>query len=76
MTRDMLPFEVGLRQLVKRALNKDLRAILKFVKICEEYGIIALPQAETVGWVIVAPKGVDFHEWLESVTEEVPVEEA
>ncbi len=74
-TRDMPLFEVGLRQQVKRALNKDLRAILKFVKICEEYGIIAPPPAKTVGGVFTAPKGVNFHEWLESVTEEVPVDE-
>ena len=73
-TRDMLPFEVGLRQLVKRALNKDLRAILKFVKLCEEYGVMT-PPADT-GGVFTAPKGVNFHEWLESVTEEVPVDEA
>ncbi len=74
--RDMPPFEAGFRQLVQRALNKDLRAILMFVKLCEEYGVIAPPPAETVGGVVTAPKGVDFHAWLESVTEEVPVDEA
>ncbi len=73
-TRDMWLFEVGLRQLALKAINGDLSAILKFVKICEEYGIIALPPADT-GGVFTAPKGVNFHEWLESVTEEVPVDE-
>ncbi len=72
-TRDMPSFEASLRQLVKRALNKDLRAILKFVKLCEEYGVMT-PPADT-GGVFTAPKGVDFREWFESVTEEVPVDE-
>ncbi len=72
--RDMLPFEAGFRQLALKALNGDLPAIRKFVKICEEYGVVALPQADT-GGVFTAPKGVNFHEWLESVTEEVPVDE-
>ncbi len=74
--RDMSPFEAGFRQLAKRALDKDLRAILRFVKLCEEYGVIAPPPAVTGGGVIVAPKGVNLHEWLESVTEEVPIDEA
>ncbi len=74
--REMGPFEAGLRKLVKRAVDKDLRAILKFVKICEEYGAFAPPLAVTGGGVIRAPKGVDFDEWLESVTEEVPIDEA
>ena len=33
------------------------------------------PVKVTVGGVIVAPRGVDFYEWLESVTELVPVNE-
>ncbi len=74
--RDMSPFEASFRQLAKRALEKDLRAILKFVRLCEEYGAIAPPPAVAGGGVIVAPKGVNLHEWVESVTEEVPVDEA
>ena len=74
--REMGPFEAGLRKLAKRAVDKDLRAILKFVKICEEYGGIAPPPAVTGGGVVRAPKGVNFHEWLESVTEDVPIDEA
>ncbi len=74
--REMGPFEAGLRKLAKRAVDKDLRAILKFVKICEEYGVIASPPAATGGDVVRAPKGVNFYEWLESVTEDVPIDEA
>ncbi len=74
--REMGPFEAGLWKLAKRAVDKDLRAILKFVKYCEEYGVIAPPSAVTGGGVVRAPKGVNFHEWLESVTEDVPIDEA
>ncbi len=74
--REMGPFEAGLRKRAQRAVDKDLRAILKFVKICEEYGVIAAPPAATGGGVVRAPKGVNFHEWLESVTEEKPIDEA
>ncbi|MCH8188201.1 MAG: hypothetical protein IIB66_05780 [Proteobacteria bacterium] len=74
--REMGPFEAGLWKLAKRAVDKDLRAILKFVKICEEYGAFAPPSAVTGGGVVRAPKGVNFHEWLESVTEEVPIDAA
>ncbi len=73
--REMDPFEAGLRKTAKRAIEKDLRAILKFIRICEEYGVLVPPPAATGGGVIIAPKGVDFHEWFESVTEEVPVDE-
>ncbi len=74
--RDMSPFEAGLRQLARKALSKNLRAILKFIRICEEYGVIAPPPAVTGGGVFTAPKGVNFQEWLNRVTEEVPVDEA
>ncbi len=73
--RDMPPFEVGFRKLAQRALNGDLPAILKFVKTCEEYGVIAPPPVEIVGGVIHAPKGVSCEEWLEEVAEWVPVDE-
>ena len=72
---DMSPFEAGFRQLAKRALAGDFRSILKFVRLCEEYGVIAPQPAPKGSGVIVAPKGVDFYEWLNSVTEEVPVDE-
>ena len=71
---DMSPFEAALRQQANRALEGHLPSILKFVKICEAYKIISPPPAVTGGGVITAPKGVNFHEWLNSVTEEVPVD--
>ena len=74
--REMGPFEAGLWKLAKRAVDKDLRAILKFVKICEEYGVFAPPSADTSCGVVRAPKGVNLNEWLESVTEDVPIDAA
>ena len=74
--REMGPFEAGLRKLAKRAVDGHLPSILKFIRICEEYGVLAPPPAATGGGVIRAPKGVNFYEWLESVTEEVPIDEA
>ncbi len=74
--RKMSPFEASFRQLAKRALEGHLPSILKFVKHCEEYGVIAPPRPDPGGGVFDAPKGVNFHEWFESVTEEVPIDEA
>ncbi len=71
--RKMSPFEVGVRRLVERGLKrKDLNAILEFLKLCESYDLLVLPPVDQGGGVIIAPKGVDFDEWLESVTELVP----
>jgi hypothetical protein len=62
-TRKMSPFEVGVRQLVKRALNNsDLKAILEFVRLCESYGLIAPPEPlEQGNGVLVVPW--DWDEW-------------
>jgi hypothetical protein len=72
--RLMSQFEVSTRALAKRALEGDLNTIITFIRLCEEYQIISPPPPVSGGGVIVAPKGVDFYEWVESVTEEVPVE--
>ena len=74
--REMSLFEAGLRQLARKALSKNLPAILKFIRICEEYHVFAPPLAVTRGGVLTAPEGVNFFEWLNLVTEEVPVDEA
>ncbi len=73
--QEMGPFEAGFRKIAKRAVEGHLPSILKFIRICEEYGVLAPPPAATGGGVIFAPKGMEVHEWLESVTEEVPVDE-
>ena len=73
-TQRMLPFEVGVRQLVKRALNKNgLKAILAVVRLCETYGIIApLPLPERGGGVLVVPKVWDWDEWMRMFEEHGP----
>ena len=73
-TRRMSAFEVGVRQLVKRALNKnDLKAVLAFVGLCESYGIVApLPPPEAGSPVLVVPKTWDWNEWLRMFQEHGP----
>ncbi len=73
--RQKMPaFEVGVRRLVERGLKqKDLNAILEFLELCESFRLLVPPPIDHGGGVIRAPKGVDFNEWFESVTELVPV---
>ena len=75
VAKRMSPFEVSTRNLANRALEGDLGAIKKFIKLCEEYRVVAQPPLDEQGGVIQAPRGVDLHEWLESVTEVVPIDE-
>lgn len=71
--RKMPRFEVGVRRLVERGLKrKDLNAILEFLELCESHQLLVPPPVNQGGGVILVPKGVDFDEWLESVTELVP----
>lgn len=71
--RKMPPFEVGVRGLVKLGLKQmDLNAILEFLGLCESFGLLVPPPVDHGGGVFTAPKGVNFHEWLESITELVP----
>lgn len=67
VSRKMSSFETGVRQLVSRALNeKDLNATLEFVRLCEEYGIVAPAPAREVGsGVLVIPKTWDRDEWMQ-----------
>ena len=74
-TSQMSPFEIATRKLAQKAVAGDFRAISKFIRLCEEYSLITPPSNKNEGGVIFAPSGVDFHEWLESVTEEIPAEE-
>ena len=71
--KKMPAFEVGVRQLVQRGLKqRNLSAILEFFSLCESLRLLAPPPVESGGGVIVAPEGVDFEEWFDSVTEMVP----
>ncbi len=71
--RKMSAFEVGVRQLVQRGLKQgNLNAILEFLAFCESLRLMPPPPVQHGGGVVVAPKGVDFQEWIESVIETVP----
>ena len=73
VSQKMPAFEVSVRRLVERGLKqKNLNAILEFLRLCESSRLLALPPDDHGGGVIVAPKGVNFTEWIESVTELVP----
>lgn len=71
----MQPFEVSFRRLSKRANEGDLRAIVKFITLCEQYGVLAPPPPVTGGGVIHAPKGVTPEEWINSAREDWPPED-
>ena len=70
--KKMPAFEVGVRQLVQRGLKQgNLNAILEFLALCESLRLMPPPPVDYGGGVIVAPKGVNFREWIDSVTETV-----
>ncbi|MEM7024095.1 MAG: DUF5681 domain-containing protein [Pseudomonadota bacterium] len=73
--REMQPFEAAFRQLARKALGGDLRAMVKFVRLCEEYDIMVVPRAESGGGVLRLPKGVSVQEWLNNVTKLVLADE-
>ena len=68
-------FEASFRQLAKKAIDGHLPSIKQFLKYSEEYGVIAPPAPEEDDGVVVAPKGVDLHDWVDEVTEWVPADE-
>jgi len=68
-------FEVSFRKTSKLAVEGNLRSIRQFLNQCEKFGIIGASGVETVSSVVHAPKGVNFREWLEEVTELVPDDE-
>lgn len=73
--RQMSPFEASFRRLAQRAIQGNLPAIIKFIKICEEYDVMAPPPAATGGGVVVVPNDVDYNAWLEEHTELVPIDQ-
>ncbi len=68
--REMVSFEAGLRKIAKRAIDGHLPSILKFIKICEEYGALKPPPAAIGGGVILLPDGMSLDEWFARAAEE------
>ena len=68
--QEMDSFEAGLRKIAKKALDGHLPSNLKFIKICEEYGVLKPPPAVTGGGVILLPNGMSLDEWFARAAEE------
>lgn len=67
------PFEPMLKSLMHRALEENhLSALLEILKYFEAYGAFADPVRVSAGGVIQAPAGVDWHEWLDEMSEFIP----
>ena len=65
VSRRMSPFETSLRSLAKRALkDRDLKAALEFLKVCEQYGIIAPAPVPQSGGVLIIPKTWNRDDWM------------
>lgn len=56
----MPPFEVELRKLVQKALNKDLKAIDRLLKKFKKYGLLPEAPAGDVGGVVTMPPGLPY----------------
>lgn len=65
-------FEASFRQISKRAVEGNLSSIRQFLNQCEKFELIGASEPEHCCGVVHAPKGVNFGEWLEEVTELVP----
>jgi hypothetical protein len=72
--RKISGFEASFRKLAQKALKGELRAMIRFVRYCEEYGVITSSSVET-GGVVRVPKGVDPYQWLIDNTEAIPQDE-
>jgi hypothetical protein len=72
--RKISGFEASFRKLAQKALKGELRAMIRFVRYCEEYGVITSPPVES-GGVVHVPKGVDPYQWLIYNTEAIPQDE-
>jgi hypothetical protein len=68
-------FEASIRQTAKKAIDADLRSIMQFLSLCDQFGLIEVPEPEQGGGVVHAPKGVDLHDWLAEETEWVADDE-
>jgi hypothetical protein len=64
VVRTMSTFEVGVRKMVGKALGGDVRAALRFLKLCDRYDVIVPgPERQTSG-VLDVPPDWDFDEWV------------
>lgn len=73
--QNLSPFEASVRKLAEKALRGDLAAIIGFIKLCEEYDVIAPPPAVTSGPVVVVPKEMTSEEWLAKYTKPKPIDD-
>ena len=67
-------YETMMKTTAQKAVKGDVRAMIRFIRACEEFDFLLVPPPATGGGVIVAPAGRDFQEWIDEVTEEIPVE--
>ena len=72
--REMPPFEISTRQIAKKALEGNTSAMIDFIRLCEQYGILAPKPEDQGGGVIFAPKGMTPEQWLNEVAEWVPAD--
>lgn len=65
--REMHPFEVTVRQLLRKAVQeKDLAAAIEFLRLCRKYKVIERPATPAgINPVQHIPKDWDHDEWIE-----------
>ncbi|NQV43939.1 MAG: hypothetical protein HQ501_03480 [Rhodospirillales bacterium] len=71
---NMDAFEASVRLLARRAANGNLPAIIRFVRLCEQYGAVTPSEPPINGGVIFAPKGISPSDWVEGFAKEVPID--
>lgn len=68
-SRPMQGFEIAVRRLVPSILKKDLRATIKFIRLCEAYNLLKATPSPHQGGVVFAPRGMTPQEWVNSQIE-------
>jgi hypothetical protein len=64
-TAKIHPFEVTLRQDVKKALqDKSVQAVVRLIKAFDKAGLFKVPESGQQGGVIFAPKGMTVEEFV------------
>jgi hypothetical protein len=65
ISREVSPFEAGIRRLVSRALkDKDWNSAVAFIRLCDKHGIMEPAPSKDCG-VMYFPKDWDVEEWSE-----------